>query len=72
MEAARERSPERRRGRLNTSSKCRAVCSRLMCFGVHTPTRSHPFAPGQPSSQSDHVREFQAILATYSNWGKAY
>ncbi len=46
------RSPERRRGRLDTSGKYRAVCSRLMCFGVHTPPcRSDSFAPGQASSQ---------------------
>ena len=49
------RTPERRRSGLDITGQCRAVCSRLMCLGVHTPPcRSRSFAPWQPG-RSGHV-----------------
>ena len=64
------RTPERRRSGLHITGGCRAVCSRLMCLGVHTPPcRSRSFAPWQPAryvtripSDSRHLLEFRQVL----------
>ena len=64
------RTPERRRSGLHITGGCRAVCSRLMCLGVHIPPcRSRSFASWQPAryvtripSDSRHLLEFRQVL----------
>jgi hypothetical protein len=64
------RTPERRRSGLHITGGCRAICSRLMCFGVHTPPcQSRSFASWQPAryvtripSDSRQLLEFRQVL----------
>ena len=63
------RTPERRRSGLDITAVCRAVCSRLMCLGVHTPpcrsmAAGLSLGPRHANpSDSRHLLEFgQALL----------
>jgi hypothetical protein len=56
------RTSERRSSGLDLAGQCRAVCSRLMCHGVHPPCRSVGATATRIPSDSRHLLEFRQAL----------